>query len=233
MAGLTPRRDHALMTTPQPPAAESPPSADREARWIDIAAAVLLPLATVASAWCAYQASVWNGLQTFHLSAANADNRRAVEQLILANEHQIFDVSVLIEYIEARAAGQEQIAAFLMRRFREDTRPAIERWLKTDPLNNPKAPASPFVLPEYQPREETRLHQYQQRATQKLTAARQANKTGDNYVFLTVLFASVLFFGGLATKVDVRFMRLTMLIVAATLFIICLGLLVALPTASG
>ena len=46
-------------------------------RWMEVASAVVLSLATTASAWCAYQATLWSGVQTFQLDAANDANRRA------------------------------------------------------------------------------------------------------------------------------------------------------------
>lgn len=42
-------------------------------RRLEIAAAVLLALATIASAWSAYQASRWNGEQALGYSRAGAD----------------------------------------------------------------------------------------------------------------------------------------------------------------
>lgn len=41
-------------------------------RVLEIIAAALMALATVCSAWSAYQATTWNGVQTFRLNEANA-----------------------------------------------------------------------------------------------------------------------------------------------------------------
>jgi NADH:ubiquinone oxidoreductase subunit H len=41
----------------------------------------------------------------------------------------------------------------------------------------------------------------------ELTAAQEANGSSDAYVLLTVMFASVLFFGGLAGTVHVAWLR--------------------------
>jgi hypothetical protein len=208
-------------------------ASDREARWLDIAASVLLPLATVASAWCAFQASVWNGLQTFRLAKANEQHRLAAEQLILANEHKQFDASLVLRYLQARMEGEEQLARLLRQRFRPELEKAIKPWLAERPWAEPTTTTNPMTLPSYNPPEEQRLRTHQQKAQNLVGQARAANTNGDNYVFLTVLYASVLFFGGLATKVDQRFMRLTMLLVGAAIFVACSALLLVMPVAAG
>ena len=43
---------------------------DKRTRWVEITCAVVLSLATMSSAWCAYQATLWGGVQTFRLAAA-------------------------------------------------------------------------------------------------------------------------------------------------------------------
>src|SRR5687768_6919289 len=47
-------------------------------RWVEVTCAVVLALAAMASAWCAYQANLWGGVQTFRLAAANKANRAAM-----------------------------------------------------------------------------------------------------------------------------------------------------------
>jgi len=48
----------------------------------------------VASAWCAYQSTLWGGVQTFKLAAANN-----------AQETRLFDGLMLIHYVEQRLSG--------------------------------------------------------------------------------------------------------------------------------
>ncbi len=44
---------------------------DERSRWFEITCAIVLSLATTASAWSAYEATLWSGVQTFRLAAAN------------------------------------------------------------------------------------------------------------------------------------------------------------------
>jgi len=54
--------------------------------WVEIVAAVLLALATVATAWSGYQASRWNGEQTKAFSRANAARVNSTKSAGLAAE---------------------------------------------------------------------------------------------------------------------------------------------------
>ena len=44
--------------------------------------------------------------------------------------------------------GDAELAAFYRRRFRDEFRPAFQRWLASRPLQNPQAAQTPFTLPE-------------------------------------------------------------------------------------
>ena len=74
---------------------------DQRSRWVEIACAVVLSLATTASAWCAYQSTLWGGVQTFRLHAANAASRKAGELNITALEHHSFDIAIGLSFMES------------------------------------------------------------------------------------------------------------------------------------
>jgi hypothetical protein len=54
---------------------------DEREHWMEIASAILLALATVATAWCAYQSTLWAGVQTFRLAAAGKADRQARDDI--------------------------------------------------------------------------------------------------------------------------------------------------------
>jgi len=197
--------------------------------WLEITTAILLSLATTASAWCAYEATRWSGAQTFRLAAAISASRDAGDANLAANQARTFEASMLISYMKAKARGDKQIEDFLFVRFRPDTKKAIEAWLTTDPFNNPKAPRSPFEMPGYVQPEMVEAHRLNEQSTAKYAAAQQASSIADNYVLLTVLFASVLFFGGIGSTFDSRRLRVGMLSVALVLFGITVIAIATLP----
>lgn len=197
--------------------------------WLEITAAVLLSLATTASAWCAYEASRWSGVQTFRLAAANAASRDAGEANLAANQARTFEASMLISYMEAKVRGDTQMEELLFARFRPETKKAIDAWLKTDPFHNSDAPRSPFEMPGFMQPELVESQRLNEQSTAKYSAAQEASSIADNYVLLTVLFASVLFFGGIGSTFDSRRLRIGMLSVALALFSITVIAIAALP----
>ena len=174
---------------------------DKRSRWVEIGCAVVLSLATTASAWCAYQSTLWGGVQTFRLHAATTASRKAGELNIAALEFRSFDASIALSFMDAVARGDEQQQKFLRGRFRPELKKAMDAWLATDPLHNPDAPRGPFIMAEYVQQELLDAKRLEELATEQFSAAQHANETSDTYVLLTVMFASVLFFGGWLFKI--------------------------------
>ena len=202
---------------------------EKRKRWVEITCAVVLSLATVGSAWCAYQSTLWGGVQTFRLADANRAGRESAEQSIAAFQGRAFDASMFITYLEVRGRGDQKMAAFLRERFRPEMHRAVEAWLQTDPFNNPKAPKSPFKMAEYVQKEEEEARHQAEEATGFLASAQKANHYSDRYVLFTVLFASVLFFGGIGGTMQSRRLRLSVLAIALGLFVVTVVFLATLP----
>ena len=186
-------------------------------------------LASMSSAWCAYQATLWSGVQAFRLAAANQANRDSAAAALTALTTRAFDASMFISYMEAKHEGNERHEKFLFTRFRPETRKAVEAWLKTDPFNNPEAPLGPFKMAEYVQPELAEAKQHDERFAQEFAAAQRANSSSDTYVLLTVLFAMVLFFGGIAGTVESRRLRITILAIALAVFAVTLVALATMP----
>src|SRR5215470_12315727 len=87
-------------------AVEERPSERR--RWVEITCAIVLSLATMASAWCAYQATLWSGVQTFRLAAASRAGRESTEQHLAALQGRAFDAQMLIAFLETKGRGDEK-----------------------------------------------------------------------------------------------------------------------------
>lgn len=202
---------------------------DRRNRWAEITCAVVLALATACSAWCAYQSTLWGGVQTFRLAAANKAGRQSAADNMAALQWRSFDASMLISYIQAKNEGNERHEKFLFQRFRPDMKKALEAWLKMDPFNNPDAPPAPFKMAEYVQPELELAKQHEERATREHAAAEQANRNSDTYVLLTVLFAMVLFFGGIAGTIESRRLRIIILSVALLVFAVTIVFLATMP----
>jgi hypothetical protein len=118
-------------------------------RALEIVSAVLLSLATVASAWCAYQSARWNGVQAVSFSAANGARTESVRKSNEALQLASIDVGMFLEFAAAYSEENQFLMEFIMERFRPEMKPAVQAWIATEPLINPDAPSSPFAMAEY------------------------------------------------------------------------------------
>lgn len=187
--------------------------------WLEIVAAVLLALATIASAWSAYQASRWGGVEARNFCDANADRVLATEEADLAEMEYAIDVSMFVEFAGVLYKGEEDaIQYFETVLFSDEMEVAVEAWLATDPMNNPDAPDTPFDMPEYKNASRDKSKELQKSADEKQDVATRAIEQSDRYILFTVLFASVLFFAGISTKFKAPHVRIMVLAMGAVLF---------------
>src|SRR6056297_1457007 len=80
--------------------------------WVEIVTAVLLSLATVASAWSAYQSARWSGEQAKENRSAGAFRTESTRQSDLANQQIGIDVQLFSSWLDAVAAEEETLAGF-------------------------------------------------------------------------------------------------------------------------
>jgi hypothetical protein len=204
---------------------------ERFKHYIELATTVIIAVATIASAWCAYQATLWGGIQTFRLSAVNALARKSSENTIRAGQMRTIDGILFIEYLKGKERHKDFLAEFFYKRFRPEAKRATDAWLATNPFQNPQAPPHPFVMEEYSLEPEREAKRLSEESAQKFDEARQANQNSDNYVMLTVLFASVMFFGGISTQFETLRYRIMLLVIGGIVLSVALGRLAGYPIA--
>ncbi len=191
---------------------------------IESIASIVLAVAVVLTAWAAFQAGKWGGEQSIQFSVAGASRTESTRADTRGGQRAQIDVSMYTDFVAAyfdeAARGvvepydgtsftptPETVSGFLYQRFRPEFRPAMDAWLATDPAGNPDAPSTPFEMSEYQVADFAEAERLIVIADQAAIDARSANQTGDNYVLTAVLFAAVLFFSGIASKLENRWNR--------------------------
>lgn len=207
--------------------------AERHQRLFESVATVLLALATVATAWSGYQASRWHGKQAVAFSTANATRIESARSAGVANRQIQIDVATFIQFVDAYATGESELAAFYRARFRPEFKPAVEAWIATEPLKTEGAPQTPFVMPEYTLAESTRSEGLDRKATAASALARVDIQRADNYVLCAVLFAAVLFFAGFATRLQGQGPRLAVLGIGGAMFVGTLVWMATFPISVG
>lgn len=203
----------------------------RVRRWvlsIETWSVVLISVATVATAWSAYQAHRWSGVQAINFGLANSDRMESVRASNQAAQHVAIDVSVFADWVAAKASGDERLATFLRDRMRQEFLPALEAWL-AQPREDGLPPGSPFDLPEYKPAERQKSERLADEALASFAAAREANQNSDNFVLVSVLFAAVLFCAGMATRFDRIGTEIALLSVGSVLLVAAMIIEFTLP----
>jgi hypothetical protein len=178
---------------------------------IEIAAALLLALAAVATAWSSYQATRWNGEQAKTASSVNKTRIEAARAADLATGQTQVDIATFVQWVDAYARDDARLASFYRTRFREEFRPAFEAWVATRPLRNESAPPTPFAMEQYRLAAEAEAERLDAEAEVLAAQVRRDIQRSSNYVLGVVLCAVALFFAGMSTKLDSPGVRKVML----------------------
>lgn len=204
--------------------------ATRAERRLEIVSTVLLALATVATAWSAYQARQWTGEQAQGYSKATAARIAVNRESALANRQVQIDVATFIQWVDARESGRAELADFFQTRFRDEFKPAFDAWLATRPLTNANAPKTPFEMPQYRLKASADAEQLEATATAGSARAAAANQRANDFTLALVLFASSLFFAGISTKLGSIGARTATLALGCVVFLGTLVWIATLPT---
>ena len=195
---------------------------------LEIVTAVMLALASLLTAWSAYQASAWSSEQATAAQTVALKRLEATRALAHGGQLQIVDAIAFGQWLEASRASDQKLAQSYRARFRADFIPAFEAWLKLDPENNPAAPW-PFELPEYAPRQIANAYAAEVEASAASERFQFANDTSTAYVRNTLFTATTLFLGALAGRFAYRPVRYGMLALASLTLLIALVNAAALP----
>jgi hypothetical protein len=187
--------------------------------WVEVIATVLLALAAVATAWSSYQAASWNGEQAKASGAVNRTRIEAARAAGLANAQTEVDVATFTQWIDAYARRERVLANFYFRRFRNEFKPAVDAWIATRPRQNPDAPLTPFVMPEYRLAARTEAERLDRQAEALSAQVHRDIQRSTNYVLGVVLFAVALFFAAMCTKLGAPSLRVAALVLGALVFL--------------
>lgn len=204
------------------PYIDLPTRYDRWEPLAEVIATLVLAFATLATAWSGYQSARWGGEQATSYSQAGALRTESVRASNQAGQLAQIDIGLFTNWVNAYAAGDVRLTDFYEDRFRDEFNPAFEAWLDTEPVNNPEAPPSPFSMPEYKVSLAEEAASLENQAADKFEIGQEANQISDDYILNTVILASVLFLGGIASRF--KAMAARWVIIAISLGILVYGL---------
>jgi hypothetical protein len=178
---------------------------------LELAAVLLLAIATLATAWCGYQAAGWSGDLSERFATATATRIDAAKASTRAGQHRIDDLLYFNGWLEARQTGNAKLASIYRRRFRPEFEPAFAAWIAQQPFANPDAIAGPLYVPQYQSADLARSEALEAVAHEHHGDGAQAKVYADSYILATVFMAAVLFFAGISLRLDWRKLQLAVL----------------------
>jgi len=201
---------------------------DRRSRQ-ELLATVLLVVAALATSWSSYQATRWNGEQAAAAGRTNAVRISAARAEGLARAQTQVDVATFIAWADADQRGETKIADFYVQRFRPEFRSAYDAWMATRPLSSAGAPPTPFAMDEYQVASKNEAERLDAAAAASGAEVLLDIQRSSNYVLTVVLYAVVLFFAGMSTRLHNRRLRWVMTIAGAVVLLGALAWLATFP----
>ena len=176
----------------------------------ELVVTVLLVVAALGTSWSSYQATRWNGEQAAAAGRTSAIRISAARVQGLSQAQTQVDVATFIAWADANRRGDSLLAAFYVERFRDEFRPAFVAWRATRPLTTPDAPETPFAMPAYQLASRTDSETLDAASEASSAQVRLYIQRSSNYVLTVVLYAIVLFFAGMSTKLKNQRLRWAM-----------------------
>jgi hypothetical protein len=188
-------------------------------------AGLVLAMAALATAWSGYQASIWGGIQAAQYNLSTQYRAQASRANDDAARQRLLDIVLFAKWLEGYAEGRPRLTALYEAHFRPEFRSAFAAW-RSRP-DSDIARLLPFQLPQYHLARTDDAERLDSAANAALRAGDAANGNSDGYVFVTVIFANVLFFAGAIRPLVADRIRGIVLVLAIAL---CLGGLLRLFT---
>ena len=198
---------------------------------LEILEALLLAVVAITTAWSGYQAALWTGHQSELYGQATKLRVQDEGAATYANQERLYNASTVVEWLKAEAHNDKRLADLFERRLLPEFRDAFDAWKKTDPLNNPKSPASPQLMAEYRSSKTEEAAKLNDQATEVFEQGTRDRELSDQYVRVTVTLATVLLLMAISQRFKTRGVRLGLLVVATLLLCIPVFHILTLPRA--
>jgi len=205
--------------------------ADHRGKWVEIIEAAVLAIVAIATAWSGYQAAKWGALSAEHYNLASRTTVLSQEKATLAGQDRLYDITTFNAWVAAKVSGRDKLATFYQRRFRPEYATAFAAWWKLDPVNNPSAPAGPIFMAEYTNANSQRSAQLAEEAKGHFEKGVSMRDSGDKYVKVTVLLATVLLLTALSQRFEILGPRVAVVAVAFALLLMATYWILTFPRA--
>lgn len=196
---------------------------------IEIIEALVLALVAVATSWSGYQAARWDGTRLQSYGEADRLKVEAETLSEMAGQERIYDNQTFDSWLRAKFDHKEELARFYEHRFRDEYQIAFAAWMKTQPFDRHDAPAGPMFMPEYRSAKLERSAALTNQAAAMFSRGTSSGETGDRYVRITVLLATVLLITAIGQRFRSRVVRIALMLLACALLCVPVVSLFVLP----
>jgi len=196
---------------------------------LEVASAVILSIAALASSGASYEAGLWDGEQAAHYSQAGALRVEASRAALEGDALRAIEVQTFGAWLQAKSRGDDPLADFFQARFPADFRPAFNAWMADHPLSNPSAAPTPFVMPAYRSPGRAEASALDARADMTFEKGQYDNAVSDAFEQGATVLAIALFFAGIGQVFKARGTRIALLTVASLALVAGLLRIVSLP----
>lgn len=204
---------------------------ERTHRLLEIITVLLLAMATLGSAWCAFQAAQWNDTEADSARVSAKARIESSRLFALATQAITYDASSVAGYAAAVVAEDENLQTFYRETLiRPEFLPIVDEWEQQIEAEG-RAPANLFTDEEYL---DEQLRPSREQAAIAEAAELEVAAAGENaedYIATTLFMATGLFFAGVTSSFKSRIARLMLLAGAATTLAFGAARLVELPIA--
>ncbi len=199
--------------------------------WLEVIEAAALAVVAVLTAWSGYQAALWDARSAASYAQASGTSAAAQEQLTLAGQEHIYDICTFNSWMAAESKHDDALAEVFERRFRPEYAVAFAAWMKTDPMHDPKAPPGPSFMPQYNDARLEKAHALGDEGKTQYQNGVASRQTGDEYVRITVVLATVLLLTAISQRFKIYAARVALVTIAFAMLVIAIFWISTFPRA--
>lgn len=199
-------------------------------RVIEVATVLLLGLATVASAWSAFQVSQWNGVETDEARVSAAHRIQSSRDYGQATQIVAYDAAIVGQYAQAVTSDNENLQEFFKATLiRPGFLPELERWEAEIAAGG--TPTNLLEDDDYLEALFAASTAEDELAAAASARSEDAGAKADDYIRLTLFFAAALFFAGVTASFSTPFTKIILLAAATCTLVFAGAQLISYPVA--
>jgi hypothetical protein len=207
-------------------------SDDREGgRTLEVLAALLLGLATIGSAWSAFQSTRWSSEERDETRIASDERIEASRLFNLGTQRIVYDAIIASQYAQAVAEERPGLQEFYKSALvRKQFLPILEQWA-AQAAQDPASAVNLLDSPGYLEQQMAESQAAEAKSNEASVRGEEASRNADEYVRISLFMATALFFAGVTGTFRSGFVRAGLLTIATLVIAAGAAQLAELPVA--